>query len=248
MISQDQLTAAARTQQTTEVNIAREYCQHLFLSTFYQQAESERVLFKGGTALRIAFGSPRFSEDLDFSGVGVTVSTIESGVLAAAGAIEQHGIGVRLSESKPTSGGYLAHLDCPLHGYPVRILIEVSLRGQASGRTKRAPIDGQGMLITPDLLPAYTLALLPQATLVEEKLQALLTRAKPRDYFDVYFLLRKGMITVDQKPRLAEVKQHLRTTSLNLQQELAAFLPRSHQAIIKNFNEVLEAELTRPGV
>jgi predicted nucleotidyltransferase component of viral defense system len=248
MISQDALAQAARTQQTTEINVAREYCQHLFLSAFYRQAGSEKVMFKGGTALRIAFGSPRFSEDLDFSGFGVTVGSIETWVLEARGEIEQQGIGVQLTESKPTSGGYLANLDCKLHDYPVRILTEISLRAQAKGRARQPDIHGQGMLITPDFLPAYTLMLLPESLLIEEKLNALLSRAKPRDYYDVYFLLRKGMITVEQKPRLAAVKRQLRKSKLNLQRELASFLPRSHQATLKNFNQTLEAELTRHGV
>ncbi len=247
MISQDSIVQAARSQQTTELNVAREYCQHLFLSAFYRQAGRERILFKGGTALRIVFGSPRFSEDLDFSGFGATVNQIETWVLEAVGAIEQHGLGIELTESKTTSGGYLATMDCGVHDYPVRILIEISLRSQARGKSRARQVQGQGMLITPDFLPAYTLMLLPEAVLVEEKLNALLTRGKPRDYYDVYFLLRKGMITVDQRPRLAEVKQKRLRSKPNLQRELALFLPRSQHALLRDFNRILEAELTRHG-
>lgn len=247
MISQDSLVQAARSQQTTELNVAREYCQHLFLSSFYRQAGSERILFKGGTALRIVFGSPRFSEDLDFSGFGATVGEIETWVLETVGEIEQHGMGIELAESKTASGGYLATMDCRVHDYPVRILIEIPLRSQARSKSQAPQVQGQGMLITPDFLPAYTLMLLPEAMLVEEKLNALLTRGKPRDYYDSYFLLRKGMITVEQRPRLAEVKHKLLRSKLYLQRELALFLPRSHHAVLREFNRILEAELTRHG-
>ncbi len=48
-------------------NIVREYFQHLFLSELYKFPDGEKMLFKGGTALRVIYGSPRFSEDLDFS-------------------------------------------------------------------------------------------------------------------------------------------------------------------------------------
>jgi len=92
------------------------------------------------------------------------------------------------------------------------------------------------MLITPDCLPAYTLMLLPQAVLVEEKFTGLLTRGKPRDYYDVYCMLRKGMITVDQRPRLAELKQKLWHSKLNLQRELALARPRSQHAVLRDFN------------
>jgi predicted nucleotidyltransferase component of viral defense system len=248
MITRDALIRAATTGQTTELNLAREYCQHLFLSAFYQQSGSEQVMFKGGTALKIAYGSPRFSEDLDFSGFSVTLRSIENWLIAATGAMEQHGLAVRLQESKSTSGGYLAKLDCQFYDNPVRILIEVSLRSQKKRARPQRDVRGQGMLITPDWLPAYTLTLLPERRLVEEKLDALLTRGKPRDYFDVYFLLRKGMITPDQKPRLAAVRQRLQMTRMNFQRELAQFLPRSHQAILKNFRQTLEAELKHHGV
>ena len=247
MINQEVLIRAATAGQTTELNVAREYCQHLFLSAFYGQAGSEQVMFMGGTALKIAYGSPRFSEDLDFSGFGVTVSLIENWVLTTTGEIEQHGIGAQLRESKTTSGGYLATVDCHLYDYPVRILIEVSLRSQKKGARQPKDRSGSGMLITPNFLPAYTLTLLPEKRLVEEKINALLTRGKPRDYFDVYFLLRKGMISPDQMPRLAEVKQRLQHSTMNFQRELAQFLPRSHQAILKNFRQALEDELKRHG-
>ena len=45
----------------------REYLQLLFLKYFYTQKESEKVYFKGGTALRFLYDSFRFSEDLDFT-------------------------------------------------------------------------------------------------------------------------------------------------------------------------------------
>lgn len=65
MITRQFITDIATKYQTTEGNVAREYCQHLFLSYFYKKPKSEKVLFKGGTALRLIFKSPRFSEDLD---------------------------------------------------------------------------------------------------------------------------------------------------------------------------------------
>ena len=52
-------------------NIVREYFQHIFLGELYRLPDAGKILFKGGTALRIIYGSPRFSEDLDFSLIGV---------------------------------------------------------------------------------------------------------------------------------------------------------------------------------
>jgi len=67
MLDREVIKKLALQYQATEINVVREYVQHLFLSIFYQEPDSEKVLFKGGTALRIVFQSLRFSEDLDFS-------------------------------------------------------------------------------------------------------------------------------------------------------------------------------------
>ena len=69
MVDEKFLRYLAAKSTTDFTNVAREYLQHLFLSVFYSLKDSRHFLFKGGTALRIALGSPRFSQDLDFSGV-----------------------------------------------------------------------------------------------------------------------------------------------------------------------------------
>src|SRR3989337_839141 len=102
MISWEVLAEAAKKNQTTELNVAREYCQTLFLSSFYQEPGSEHVMFKGGTALRIIYGSPRFSEDLDFSGFRTSQGEIENWVVSALGEMERNAIPVSIAESKKT--------------------------------------------------------------------------------------------------------------------------------------------------
>jgi predicted nucleotidyltransferase component of viral defense system len=63
MIANDALKTLATKLQTTELNVRREYFQHLFLSYFYQQPLADWIYFKGDTALRMLYNSPRFSED-----------------------------------------------------------------------------------------------------------------------------------------------------------------------------------------
>jgi predicted nucleotidyltransferase component of viral defense system len=241
MISREIVVQAAAAGQTTEINVAREYCQHLFLGAFYRQKNSGRVMFKGGTALKIVYGSPRFSEDLDFSGFGVRLGQIEDWVLEAMGEIELNTIGVDIQESKATSGGYLAILGCQLYDYHVSIQIEISFRQQND-------IKGEGVIITPDLLPAYALTRLPETMLVEEKIAALLTRGKPRDFFDLYFLLRKGLITPEMKPALLAVGEVLQGVTVDFKSELSQFLPRSYLGVMRDFRTTLRAELHRHGV
>lgn len=238
MITRESLRRLATEQQTTEQNVAREYAQHLFLAGFYQQRGAQKVMFKGGTALRIVYHSPRFSEDLGFSGFGVSVRQIEDWVAEATGRMEQAGVLTSIRESKRTSGGYLGILEPTVADYQLRTLLEVSLRRKEAPRQR-------GVLIASDLLPAYTLVPIPESDLVDEKLQALLTRKKPRDFFDCYFMLRKGMIPSDQRKLLRQVKEALLGTRISFKAELGSFLPRSHQAILGDFKQALLTELER---
>lgn len=241
MISREVLVQAARRTQTTELNIAREYCQHLFLSAFYREQGSERVMFKGGTALRILYGSPRYSEDLDFSGFRIGTRELEDYVASGAAELERSEIPVSLAESKKTSGGYLAILTCTVRDLPVRIQLEVSLR-------RRDDLKGRGVLVTPELLPAYTLTQLPEGLLVKEKLAALKARGMPRDYFDLYFMLRKGLVSPENKRHLLVAKEALLASRMNFGRELSPFLPRSSAAVVRELRRVLLDELRRHGV
>jgi len=48
-------------------NIVREYWEMFILDGLYSSTLGTNLIFKGGTALRLIYNSPRFSEDLDFS-------------------------------------------------------------------------------------------------------------------------------------------------------------------------------------
>ena len=238
MISRESIRKLAVRQQTTEQNVVRECAQHMFLAGFCQQRGAQKVMFKGGTALRILYHGPRFSEDLDFSGFGVSLGQMEDWIAEAIGGLEQAGILTSIQESKRTSSGYLGILEPTVADHRVRVQLEISLR-------KKDPPKGRGVLVASDLVPAYTLVPLPEEDLVDEKLQALLTRKKPRDFFDCYSMLRKGMIPPAKRRLLLQVKAELLGTSVNFKAELGDFLPRSHQAILSDFKQALLSELER---
>jgi len=128
MLEKKKLEEFTKINQTTFDNAVREYCQHLFLSYLYQKPESAKLFFKGGTALRIIFGSPRFSEDLDFTGLNIGLKKIETMFAETLSDVEKTGIKVEISESKLTSGGYLGIAYFSLYNVKFPIQIEVSLR------------------------------------------------------------------------------------------------------------------------
>lgn len=91
-----------------------------------------------------------------------------------------------MKESKETSGGYLAGLEVSLLGRQIEILNQISFR--------KAKVSAKNVAIVSDLVPAYNVYLLDRKTLVAEKFEALMTRAKPRDFFDLYFILRSDTL------------------------------------------------------
>lgn len=248
MISNETLEKLATQYQTGVFpNIVREYFQHVFLSELYKLPEAEKMLFKGGTALRIVNGSPRFSEDLDFSVFRVAERDLKKFVenlfVKVLANIEQLGIRVEIGEkSDKTSGGYFGIATFKLLDFPpVGVEINISSR---NGREMRGEVDS----VANDFTPTYTLIHLPQNELVEEKVfGALLERKKPRDFYDLYFIMRKGMLSAGHKIRLKEVKDAIlaEAKKIDFRGELGAFLPADQQAIIRDFYRALEAELNR---
>ena len=247
MISKEALNALARKHQTSEFpNIVREYFQHLFLSELYKLPGAEKMLFKGGTALRVIYQSPRFSEDLDFSLFKVESRLckefIEGLFINVLSNINNAGIQVDLKEASPTSGGYFGLATFYANEYqPVSVEINISAR---NGKKISAEPDS----VASDFVPTYTVLHLPQSELVEEKIfGALLNRQQPRDFYDAYFIMRKGMLNVEQKKRLAAVKEKIITSAknINFKTELEALLPADQHQIIKDFSDTLKREFER---
>ncbi len=232
--------------QTTRDNIVREYFQHLFLSHLYREKDADGFLFKGGTALRIVWQSPRFSEDLDFTGIHMNIRDIESVLEKTLVGVETEGIHVEIDEAKKTSGGYFSILQFEGEGNRGEIQLEISLR---PGKK----VKGETALIPSEFLPPFTLIHLEEKILIEEKVAALLTRSKPRDFYDLYFILRSRLAfkEIFQKDKNLRIKllQAVEKTKLDAKSELKRFLPTSQQGLLKNFKTILIAEIERnlPG-
>ncbi|PIU73209.1 hypothetical protein COS78_03510 [Candidatus Shapirobacteria bacterium CG06_land_8_20_14_3_00_40_12] len=67
MLTQSQAQLFAAENKTVVDNVLKEHYQIYILDQLYQSGFADSLVFKGGTALRLAYSSVRFSEDLDFS-------------------------------------------------------------------------------------------------------------------------------------------------------------------------------------
>ena len=239
MIDKKILEDFAVKKETNFLNMAREYVQNLFLAKFYQKNESENFLFKGGTALRIIFGSPRFSEDLDFTGInnGKIYEKILEDVLSE---LSLENLEPELLESKPTSGGYLSSLAVNLFGEKIVIREEVSFRPASFPKAET-------ILITSEMSPSYKIFLLDRENLIAEKVKALITRQKTRDIFDLYFILRnenlRKWLKLTREQREVVLNLLGKRSKKEIDRELKSLLPRSYWPIIKDLPAVLKREL-----
>lgn len=238
MLTKEQLLLIQNKFQTTKINVLREYVQHIFLSSFYRTNGSEKILFKGGTAYRIAYKSPRFSEDLDFSAGKIDIKEIEKIMVNVLEDLSNNGLACEIEESKGTSGGYLAKLFTTLQNENVPINIQISLRQKL--RKEHDIFD-----VINEYIPTYTVLLLSKDVMIDEKIQAALTRSKPRDFYDIYFLLKNGLLTSGQKDQLLQVKNILSQKTVMFADELSHFLPRSMKTTADSFPKSLLAELEK---
>ena len=242
MIEKRQVQNLALDWQTTTDNVVREYFQQLFLSRLYQEKDSDGLLFKGGTALRIIWQSPRFSEDLDFTGVNIGIKSIETLMEEPLANIEMEGVATEIVESKTTSGGYLAIFKFEASDYKSQVQVEVSLRNGKKGL-------GTATLIQSNLVVPYTLIHLKEEILVVEKIQACLTRGKARDFYDLYFILRSRMAFqeafIRDKQLKAKILKVVKSGKIDFKRELKDLLPVNQHMIIKGFPGILIAEIER---
>lgn len=235
MLSEQKLKELSIKLQTSFVNVAREYIQNLFLSYFYSAEESENILFKGGTALRLLYRSPRFSEDLDFSCPSINQELIENLTQDVLLKLDGEGIPINIEESTKTSGGFLAILSAQIGNHHFNITLEISSR--------KKKLKGEPIMVENPYFNAYSIMALSKDELISEKIEALLNRKKPRDFFDLYFMLRANLLP--KKAVLKDILPIVQKTKINFKEELGVFLPKSMHPIIKNFPKTLEQEIRR---
>ena len=80
--------------------IIREFLQMQFLDSLYRKSASAGLAFVGGTSLRIVHGLQRFSEDLDFDRLHLSIEEMNSLIGAVVTELKQTGILLELYTNK----------------------------------------------------------------------------------------------------------------------------------------------------
>jgi len=203
MISSNQVKFFAKKFNANESTILREYLQIFFLNELYKQKNSAKVYFKGGTAIHLLFGAPRFSEDLDFTVMlseAIFMQLINS-VFSEVSKNEEISFKQRRTIAGKT---FLLTAKPGILPYATFINLDFSFREKVI-QPEKSTIDTPYPILFNSFI--YHLSL---EEMCAEKIRAIFTRQKGRDFYDLWFLISKG---VSINNELVEEKlQHYKIT------------------------------------
>ncbi len=188
MLTENQINELSRLFKIDHFSVFREYLQLIFLNELYQLKESVNIFFKGGTCIHLILNSPRFSEDLDFSTPfkkKEAAQIVREAVKNIQVQIPEAGI-EKLYETGKSIRFKLKYKADPFK-YPFRIKIDF--------QTEESPIFMEKTPLA-TLFPIQFFPIvsrLADEEIFAEKIAALLTRSKGRDFFDLWFLLTKNV-------------------------------------------------------
>ncbi len=201
--------------------VVREEQEILILRVLMESSIGSALLFKGGTALRLAYGSPRFSDDLDFS---LLAPVAEDAFNRVAEATAKTLPDVDLVEalSKQFTLFALFRVRESFLPYPFSIRVEISTRLESAAAAQRFEL----RLLTSPTTPVSVLAQVASLDWMwADKQDAFARRRQPRDLYDLWFIAQKQQLPFE--PDLAEVDREA------IKRELRKYLPANHWQLIE---------------
>jgi hypothetical protein len=217
MITRPELAKIADFKRLSLKNAEKDYLLELVL---YSTVDFKQwLVLKGGTALYKFYSLNRFSEDLDFDFVGrrfdpdvlarrVLRNFEHIDISGKVDGVEEHHneINIRLAARGPLYDGSKASM--------ARITLNLSKRERPTSMHDR--------LLTASYpeIPSFELSVLDTEEIAAEKIRGVMTREKPRDVYDLWFLIRRGtkvdIALANKKLKIYGTKFHPKTFSEKL--------------------------------
>lgn len=174
-------------------HILKEYVELLALEWIVRSPYAAKLVFIGGTNLRLIQGIDRFSEDLDFDCKGLSEEEFRQMSDELVKYLQQHGLNAELRNKENTrltafrSNVHFPELlfDLQLTGHrEERFLMKIEAQDQGADYPREMAIVQRNGFSFPVPVP-------PLSVLLSMKLCALLTRQKGRDFYDTMFLMQR---------------------------------------------------------
>ncbi len=245
MLNEILLDDYAKKYKIDKFTILREYLQIVFLNSLFQNAKNDSLVFKGGTSLRLIYGSPRFSEDLDFN-TTVTknkiVDLVNESVKMASKIIPD-----LYQKEVETIQGYSTKLYFRMKKLPMPLTVKLdfSFREKTISTMQRT---------IPTQLPIQSYSLIKVMTeeeILAEKLRTIFQRSKGRDIFDIWYLLNKttpiNNLYLKEKFKMIDLKFNLEKVIYQIKQfddkkikdDLNKFLPLDQRKLIPELKKLI---------
>ena len=255
MLNLDQILAAySENLRPFRESILKEYLQYKILNSIFNSQYAAKLAFLGGTALRIVYGSSRFSEDLDFDNFALTEAEFTDLSLIIQKDLTLEGLEVEVNTV--TKNAYRIKIRIP------RLLFDSGLSEMSEHRILiQVDTVPQNFDYIPDkpLLNKFDvftqINAVPKDLLLAQKIFASVNRKRimGRDFFDIVFLYGIGA-----SPDFAYLKKNIgvgdevalkkfllkKTASLNFEElardvEPLLFDPRDRRKVLL-FREFVE--------
>lgn len=185
MLNQYLIEKLAKDLKIAPLNIIREYYEIEVLFHLSQTKLAENMIFYGGTALRLAYQSFRFSEDLDFLLIRDSKQNWGELTKALKDVVhEDPGISLEEIREKRWTLFALLHITNVLLKHPIRIKIEISKKKngvESENLLLSSPVSGKEVIF-----PVASLE-----SMYKLKADAIRERNVPRDWFDFWYLSQK---------------------------------------------------------
>lgn len=163
--------------------IIREWWETVILRDLFSSPMGNSLCFKGGTALRLAYGSPRFSEDLDFSMIKKFPFKMFEEEISI---IKKRYTELDIRDVADKFYSYIAQYRIKEPWRPLALSVKIEISKRALDKNKRS----YGLVNLKS--PVSNIEALGNVMTVEsiykEKLEALKTRDQARDLFDIWYL------------------------------------------------------------
>lgn len=201
--------------------IVREEYELIVLKEIYSSNLADKLVFKGGTALRLAYDSPRFSDDLDFS-ILKNVKTVD--FINVCKEIATNNPNIELVEALKKFNTLFALFKVTDSSIPQNfsIKIEVSTREENLKKDKDYSLIILKSSVTPINLIANTFSL---EKILSDKLS--IEPKRIRDIFDIWFI-KQSLGNKDTKMDFANFSKN------EVKRELNKLLPISYRELVED--------------
>ena len=193
MISRETLKEICRNTGLHLYQQEKDYLIKLFLFYYYRRFDD--AVFKGGTALRYLFDTERFSEDIDLN-INISPAKFEKQVEAVLSEIELTGINNGYIKKELFEDAYTSEIwfNGPLYrGTKLtrnKFRIDAGTRGGLVKQPKWELISS----VYPETKRQFLVKTMDSRELLVEKIISMFNRNKGRDLYDVWFLLKSGLV------------------------------------------------------